>query len=168
MSRKMSFAVLLVFFLAVPAVALADYNAGDYEMTLSGSGSSDNDLDNTVFSIEGSWGYFFSPVLEGVVRQGIGVVDTPGDNDWNGSTRVGLDYHFPFDRYIPYVGASVGFLYGDTVNEQIVLGPELGLKTFVNETTFVLAGVEYEFLTDDDDDFDDGRFVYTVGLGFKY
>jgi hypothetical protein len=172
MWRKFCLLFLAAGILAMPATVFAGFNAGDMEFTLAGSGTSDNDFDTTTASAEASLGVFLTPTIEGVLRQGIGFADTPGDSDWNGSTRVGVDFHFPFDRYVPYLGASIGYLYGDSVDEQFIAGPEAGLKSFVNETTFILAAVEYDFLFDDADEadeaFDDGRFVYTLGVGFKW
>jgi hypothetical protein len=159
-------------FFAIPGTALAEFNTGDMELSLSGSGSSDNDFDATTASVEASLGYFLTPTLEAVIRQGIGFSDTPEDSDWNASTRLGIDYNFPFTQFVPYIGASLGYLYGDSVEEQFIAGPEVGLKSFVNDTTFILAAVEYQFLFDDKDDadeaFNDGRFVYTLGIGFKW
>jgi hypothetical protein len=172
MWRKLTLILLAAGIFAIPATAFSGYNTGDWEFSLAGSGSSDNDFDTTTASAEGALGYFFTPVIEGIIRQGIGFSDTPDDSDWNGSTRVGADFNFPFDRYVPYIGASIGYLYGDSVDEQFIAGPDVGLKSFVNETTFILAAVEYEFLFDDADEadeaFDDGRFVYTLGIGFKW
>jgi hypothetical protein len=49
------------------------------------------------------------------------------------------------------------------------LGLEGGLKYFVNSTTFVLGRLEYQWLLDDDEEgFDDGQWVYVVGIGFKW
>ena len=172
MIRKLFVVFLAAGIFAIPATAFSGYNAGDMEFSLSGSGSSDNDFDATTLSAEGAWGYFFTPMIEGVIRQGIGFSDTPDDSDWNASTRLGVDFNFPFDRYVPYVGANIGYLYGDSVEEQFIAGPNVGLKSFVNQTTFILAAVEYEFLFDDKDEadeaFEDGRFVYTLGIGFKW
>ena len=46
------------------------------------------------------------------------------------------------------------------------------MKFFVNTTTFITAGIEYQFLfegtNDADDNFDDGRFVYLLGIGFTF
>jgi hypothetical protein len=46
------------------------------------------------------------------------------------------------------------------------------VKFFVNDTTFITAGIEYQVLFEDasdaDDNFDDGRFVYLLGIGFKF
>ncbi len=171
MLRKLQI-LLVVSMLAMPVATLAGYTAGTREMTLSGSGGSDKSFDNTAFSAEVSFGHFFTPIVEGIIRQGIGITDTPGDNGWNGSTRLGVDFNFEYGKWVPFLGANIGYLYGDGVKEQFVAGPLAGFKAFVNETTFVIAGVEYEFLFEDagdaDSTFDDGRFVYTLGLGFKW
>lgn len=172
MWRKISMVVLLGFFLA-PCAAMAQFQMGDKELTLNGNGSSDDDFDNTVFSVEAGLGYFFNKNLEGLVRQGVSVVDIPGSNDlWNGSTRLGLDYHFDLQQWQPFLGASIGYLYGDSVEETFIAGPEVGVKAFVNTTTFILASVEYQILFEDadeaDDQFDDGRFVYNLGIGFRW
>lgn len=46
------------------------------------------------------------------------------------------------------------------------------MKCFVNDTTFINGGIEYQFLFKDsedaDDNFDNGRFVYIIGIGFKF
>lgn len=172
MWRKKIFLVALLGLLLAPCAAMAEFQMGDKEFTLNGTGSSDNDFDTTVLSVEASLGYFLSNNLEVLVRQGGSVVDVPGDNVWNGSTRLGLDYHFNLQTWQPFVGVSIGGLYGDSVKEQFIAGPEVGVKAFVNTTTFILASVEYEFLFENadefDDQFDDGRYVYALGVGFKF
>ena len=172
MWRKIFMVAVLGFFLA-PCAAMAQFQMGDKELTLNGNGSSDDDFDNTVFSVEAGLGYFFNKNLEGLVRQGVSVVDIPGSNDlWNASTRLGLDYHFDLQQWQPFLGASIGYLYGDSVEETFIAGPEVGVKAFVNTTTFILASVEYQILFEDadeaDDQFDDGRFVYNLGIGFRW
>jgi hypothetical protein len=172
MWRKIFMVAVLGFFLS-PCAAMAQFQMGDKELTLNGNGSSDKDFDNNVFSVEASLGYFFNKNLEVLVRQGVSVVDIPGSDDlWNGSTRLGLDYHFDLQQWQPFLGASIGYLYGDSVKESFIAGPEVGLKAFVNTTTFILASVEYQILFEDadeaDDQFDDGRFVYNLGIGFRW
>lgn len=171
MLRKIMVIALLGFFLA-PCAAMAQFQMGDKELTMSGSGSSDNEFDTTTFSTEAGFGYFFNNNLEGVVRQGVSIADRPGANGWDASTRLAVDYHFDLQRYQPYLGANIGYLYGKNVNETFIAGPEAGLKAFVNDTTFVVASVEYQVLFEDandaDDQIDDGRWVYGVGIGFKW
>ena len=110
--------------------------------------------------------------LGAVARQGIAVADTKGGSDWNGSTRLGVDYYFDLGVWQPYAGATIGYIYGDNVKDSFIAGPEAGVKYFVNETTYLNAGVEYDFIFDDannaDDGWKDGRFVYSLGIGFKF
>jgi hypothetical protein len=73
---------------------------------------------------------------------------------------------------VPYVGASIGYLYGNNLRDTWVAGPEGGLKVFVNDTTFIIGQLAYDFFfrhTDEvDSAFSDGRWVYTVGIGFRW
>lgn len=165
-------AFFMVFAASVSAQEMGAFSQGKWELTLVGSGSSDESFDGTTLSTEAAIGYFISDNLELVVRQGIAYADRPGDDDWNGSTRGGIDFHFGFDPLYPFIGANFGMVYGDTVKEQFIAGPEAGLKCLVNDTTFLFGMIEYQFLFDDadeaDDNFDDGRFVYSLGIGFTF
>ncbi len=165
-----------------PTIALAqegrEYRggarAGNHEITLSGTGSNNNDWDTGNFGISGSYGYYFTNAFEVSLRQSInwsGAEDT--DDNWNAATRIAADYHFFTDgRFRPFVGVNVGYIYGDNVNNTITVGPELGLKYFVNDTTFVLVQTEYQVFLDSGDNvsnqFDDGAFQHTIGLGFVF
>ncbi|MDZ7830116.1 MAG: hypothetical protein U5L07_00025 [Desulfobacterales bacterium] len=169
--KKLIFLLITISMLFVVPAAMA-YTEGDFELTLGGSGSSDESLDGTVFNIEAGLGYFMTQNFEAVWRQGVSYADIPGDDNWNASTRLAFDYNFDMGNWFPYLGANIGYLYGDTVKEQFIAGPEGGVKFFVNNTTFITAGIEYQFLfenaSDADDNFDDGRFVYLLGIGFKF
>jgi hypothetical protein len=159
--------------LTLPAVAMAGFQTGDYEFTLNGTGSSDNDFDNNDFSMQFGLGYFFSDMLAAVLRQDLGItVRDNDDDDWNGSTALGADVNFNFATVTPFLGATIGYLYGDDVDNSWFLSPEAGVKFFVNTTTYIQALVQYQWLFDDSDDidnnFDDGRFVYGAGIGFKW
>ena len=168
--------LLLVAALAVlpTAAANAQFQAGDWELTLSGSGQNGPDFDGTSFAVNGQLGYFFTKELELSVRQTIAYTDIGGGDGsaWNGQTRIALDYHFDMGRWQPYIGANVGYVYGDGVHDSFEAGPEAGVKYFVNSTTFVQVGVEYEFFFDNDSDasdaFSDGQFLYSLGIGFRF
>lgn len=90
------------------------------------------------------------------------------------STKVGrLSTSLDLDRLQPFVGVGLGYLYGDElVDESFIAGPEAGLKFFVVPNAFLFAMAEYEFLFDDPDDaedrFEDGRFVYALGIGVRW
>ena len=163
--------IVAVALLLLPAFVFAQqpkwgFHKGDREFSISGSGSSDNNVDNTVFSISAGLGYFFTDNLEGELRQRIDFVDTPGDNFWGGSTELAADYHFNLGRIQPLIGASFGYIYGDDITDSWAGGPEAGAKIFINETTFVRAVVQYQFPFRDS--FDDGRFIYGLGLGVRF
>lgn len=163
--------------LLIPSLAAAQdnwgFNPGDWTVSLQGSGSSDNDVDNTTLSIEASVGYFLSNSFEMGVRQGIGYSDVQSGSDvWNGSTRGYLDYNFDMQRWRPFLGVNFGYLYGDNVNDTWIAGPEGGIKYFLTPEAFLHALVEYNFTFDDadqaDEAFDDGRFVYSLGFGIRF
>lgn len=145
--------------------------AGDRTLALSGSGSSDSEFDSNVGSIELDLAMFLTDATAVSLRQGIGFADSRGSSDWNASARLALDYFFDFTPMVPFVGVSIGYLYGDNVNDTFIAGPEVGLRYFINDTAFVNMLVEYEFLFEDadevDEQFDDGRYVYTLGLGVR-
>ncbi len=175
--KKAAIFLLGILLILTPLTAGAQaedysYRPGQMEFTLSGSGSSDEEFDGTVLSVEAGLGYFLTESWEGFIRQGFAFADVPGGSDWAAATRLGVDYNFDFGRFKPLIGATIGYVYGDEINDQFIAGPQIGLKYFANLTTFVYGLVEYEFLFDDadeaDDAFDDGRFVYTVGIGFKW
>jgi hypothetical protein len=167
---------LLVF---LPAAAIAQTGAeyeygsqqGNFDVTLGGSGTNDNDFETGDFAISGSIGYFVTDnvlvSLRQTVNAGLGE-----DDDFNGSTRLAADYVFEFDRWQPFVGAQVGGIYGENVDNTGVAGPEAGLRVYVNPLTYLFGQVEYQFLFEDagdvEDNFDDGVFVYTVGIGFNF
>jgi outer membrane protein W len=175
----MSFNRLLIaaVLFAVPVAAQAQEEFGfqpeDWELTLGGSGANDSEFEGSTFAFSGSLGYFFTENVEVALRQTIGYSDIGGSDGsaWNGSTRVAADWHFDLERWQPFVGVNGGYLYGETVADTFIAGPEAGVKFFLNETTFIQFSVEYQFFFDDldesDDTFDDGQFVYGLSLGVR-
>jgi hypothetical protein len=162
-----------VLSLVLPAGAFAQgFTVGDKEVTLNASGVSQRDFDSTFFALQGSFGYFFTPNIEGVIRQGFQFSDVEGlGSTWLASTRGALDFHWDMGRWWPFLGASVGGVYGDSeVRDAWLLGIEGGVKYFVNTTTFVHGLVEYQWYLGGGADrgFDEGQFIYTIGLGFRW
>jgi outer membrane protein W len=163
MLRKL-YLVPVLALLAIPALASAQFEAGNYALELSGSGSNDQDFTTGNAAVNLNLGYFMTKELELGVRQGIVWAD--GGSAWSGQTVVAADWHFDMDRWQPYIGANIGYVYGDNVDDAWIAGPEAGVKYFVNSTTFVDANVAYEFNLEDG--LDNGGFLYTLGLGFKW
>ena len=157
------------------AAANAQFQAGDWELTLSGQGSNGPDFDGTQWGVNGSIGYFLSKELELSVRQTVNYSDITGPGGgsaWAGSPRVAVAYPLDLGRWQPYVGANVGYVYGDGVTDSWLAAPEAGIKFFVNSTTFIFAQVEYQFFFDQADEadnaFEDGQFLWSLGIGFRF
>jgi len=161
----------LLAMLVIPALARAQFKQGDWELTLSGSGSTPSDVDAFSFGLQGSLGYFLADQLELGVRQAVAYTDVSGSS-WNGSTNLFLDFHFDLGAFQPFIGANIGYVYGEGVHDTWQAGPEGGLKYFVNATTFIFGMVQYEFFfesgNDLQDEFSNGQFVYSLGIGFKF
>ena len=170
--RRYVFVLLAAALLAVPTATFAGFQTGDYELTLNGSGAGDNNFDNNFFSLQGSLGYFFSEVMEGLVRQEASFASSEDDSSWSGSTSFGADLHFDLQTFVPFVGASLGYVYGEGVDDTWFASPEGGVKLFVNATTFIQGLVQYQWFFNSasqaGNNFDDGRFVYVLGLGFRW
>lgn len=174
MLRKgMVLSVLAVAAVAMmPTSAFAYFEEGDKEVTLSGTAANGNDFDGVTAGINGSIGYFMTDNLELSLRQTVTYTDIGVDASMNGSTRVALDFHFDMEALQPFVGANFGYVYGDAVNDTFEAAPEGGVKWFVNSTTFLFAMVEYQIFFDSASEannaFNDGQFVYTLGIGFRF
>lgn len=175
-------AITLCLLCALPMAASAQSPRvgpaeGDREFTISGTGSSDRSFNSGSFGVTGDLGWYRSNDMVFGIRQSINYADIRGENlrndFWNGSTRGYLNYHFLTDNSRPFVGASLGFIYGDGVKDSAFAGLEGGVKYYVLAKTFFLARVEYQFLfsstSDATDAFrDSGVWAYTVGLGYNF
>src|SRR5690606_15122652 len=141
------------------------------ELILAGSGANDEDFDSGAGSINAELGHYLTDEVVVGLRQGVSFADF-GDSAWNGATSIYGQYVFDLDRWRPFLGASLGYLYGDDTEETFIAGPEGGVKYYVKDDTFIYLRGAYEFLFEDaddaDDSFDDGRWVYALGIGFNF
>ena len=158
-----------------PAIAKADFQQGALELTPGGNALGGKDFDGFSAGVNASLGYFATDQFEIGVRQSINYTDVgtaPNAGQLSGSTRVFGDFHFDLGQWQPYIGANIGYVYGDATADTWEAAPEGGVKYFLNSTTFVFAQVEYQFFFDEadavDDAFSDGQFVYSLGIGVKF
>jgi hypothetical protein len=157
---------------AAASPALAQFQQQDYEIRLSGLANTDVEFDGANVDLAGSLGYFFSDQFEGGIRQGFSYTDI-GANATDGSTAFFANYHFgqPSSTLQPFIGASLGYNYGDSTEDTFFAGPEGGVKYFLsnNGEWFIFGQVEYQFFFEDedaaDDAIDDGQFLFRLGLG---
>lgn len=182
MIRVNTAAITLCLLGALPMAASAQSSEfgpdkGDREFSISGTGSNDRDFNSGSFGVTGDLGWYLRDSLVAGVRQSINYADIEGegvsDDFWNGSTRGYLNHQFLDDRARPFVGASLGGIYGDGVKDSAFAGLETGMKYYVLEKTYFLGRIEYQFFFSDTDDVDDafqddGAWAYTVGLGYNF
>ena len=166
MLRKCVWVPVVAVLALLPTVASAQFQQGDWELTLTGSGNSDKDFDTTALSVGGTIGYFFTDQIEASFRQTVSFFDSDaGGSSIAATSAVGGDFHFDLDRWQPFIGGSIGYTYGDDVEESFFAGPEGGVKYFVNNTTFIFGQIAYLFNFDESDsDF----FSYQLGIGFRW
>ena len=159
--------------LLMPAVAAAQAIGGDREVTIGGQGQSDKDFESNDFSMTASYGQYLNDNGQVGVRQTVTVSDRENESaDWDGATVVFYDHHFGRSDWRPFVGANLGYNYGDRTEETFSAGPEAGLKYYVLDKTFIQGMIQYQFLfessNDVDDNYDDGLVYYSVGMGFNF
>lgn len=146
---------------------------GDWELTLGGSGASNNDFDNSQGGINVSLGHFVSDTLEVSVRQSVNYSNGSTDNaEFDASTFLAVDQHFGTGNLRPFLGLNFGGLYGENTSDTWAAGVEGGLKLYVKEKTFVYALVNYAWTFNDSDgvtdNFDDGAILWSLGVGFNF
>jgi hypothetical protein len=184
MTRDWILLGLLCGALVMPGFALAQDADDDvdrfgpegnnWELTLNGSGFNDRDFDNGAFGGGFSVGYFFNENFELSLRQTVNYADTEAINgsDTIASTRLAADIHFDSGRLQPFIGANFGGVYGDAIADTFAAAPEVGAKFYVKPEVFLMLLGEYQFffkdIEDADDRFENGQFVYTVGVGFNW
>jgi len=116
------------------------------------------------------------PIVLGV-RQSITYNESPSaftEDFWSGSTRVFADLEIALGPVAPFIGANIGYVYGDLIDDQFIAGPEAGIKIYVGDDrdTFIFVRAEYQFFFEDSDEvedvFEDGQWVYALGVGFRF
>ncbi len=140
---------------------------GDWEATLTGSGLSDEEFDNTDFAVTASIGYYLTKNIPLTFKQGLVIGDTDDSTLLAGRSVFQAAYQWDLGRWQPYLGLNLGGVYGGGVEESDgVFGPEGGLKYFVNESTFMFGSVGYEMLISNC--CTDGVIPYSLGIGFDF
>lgn len=164
--------LLVSVLVAASAPAQAELGRGQRELALSGAGSSSRNLDAGSVSATGEYGTYMSPQLEVGIRQSLSWAQTDSGSSWGGATRFYLDYHYGSAALRPYVGASIGALYGDESDFLWSAGPEVGIKYYVQPAAFLFAQAEYQIFFGGAGEFfskvDDGAFFYSFGAGYNF
>ena len=171
---RVQIAMVLGALLLTPALAAAQIERGSWELTLAAVGTSNNDFDEHAIGFSGGVGYFVLDPLELSLRQTLTYVKSSDSNATDASTTFAIDWHFLLGedhRWAPFIGGNVGYFYGDTVSDSFEYGPEVGLKYFVNSTTFLYFRAEWQFFqhfSGASNSSDDQQIVYGIGIGFRF
>ncbi len=149
--------------------------ANDWEFTLGGGGATNQDFDDSFGGVSFSVGKYLNDTLLLSLRQNIDYSNPsgPGGSAWMGATRIALDQHILARGPLrPFVGVNFGGFYGDNVADTWAAGLEAGAKYYVKPQTFIFALVDYAWLFRNadsiDNNFDDGAFSWSLGIGFNF
>ena len=151
-------------------------SAGEREFSIAGTGSNDRNFDSGNFGLVLEHGWYVRDHVVWGIRQSVNYANIQGesfeDDFWNGATRAYMDYQFGSERARPFVGGSLGYIYGDGVNDSGFAGAEFGVKYYVLTNTYILGRVEYQWYFDSDSDadeaFKDGSYSHTLGIGYNF
>lgn len=141
-------------------------HAGNWESTLTGSGQSDDDFDNSNFGLTGSVGYYFTKNFIVTFKQGAQIDEVNDSTLVNGRSVLQAAYQWDFAKWQPYLGINAGGIYGAGIEDEAIVGPEAGIKYFVNESTFIFGSIAYEVPVDEC--CHDGTVPYAIGIGFDF
>ena len=61
---------------------------------------------------------------------------------------------------------NLGGIYGADVEDDGLVGPEVGVKYYVNESTFLFGNIAYEVPVSEC--CNDGNVPYALGVGFNF
>lgn len=169
---KRGLCVLLALVLPMGTVSAIEIGRGQKELTFSGSGTTSKNFDTGGMSMTAEYGVYLNPRVEAGIRQSLGWSKGAEDSSWSGATRFYLDYHFGSAQWRPYLGASLGGLYGNDTEETWFAGPEAGLKYYVQPAAFLFAQIEYQIFfqgaSEISDRLSDGAYYYSFGAGYNF
>jgi len=156
--------VSIVALLVLPAFAQAQFKQGDWAVTFTADGTAQKDLDTFDASLTSGPEYFLTDQISIGLKNTLSLAD--GGSNRNGAIRAFGFWNFDLGRWVPYIGANIGYAYGDSINDDFIAGPEGGVRYFVNSTTYIQANLAYEFNLNEG--FDEGAWFYGLGIGFKF
>ena len=148
----------------------AQLQRGDWELTLAGTGV--NPAHGGIAAgARAGVGYFLTDQFELSLRQQIAYSDIGAPGAFFGKTQFALDFNLSLGQHWqPFIGAQGAYQYGDLVSDSLEAGPELGVRYFVNRSTFIYCSAEYEFFFNSSGSGasrDDDQFAFAIGIGFK-
>jgi hypothetical protein len=146
--------------------------ANDKEIEVSGGLFHAEGSDSGALNVDLSFGYYYTPGWQVGLRQAVNYtfVDD-GPDAWVATTAPFLNYHFRFGNIVPFLGAFIGLAWNDR-DATGLLGPQGGVKFFLNEQTYLGLRYRYEWFFNSlrrvGRNADDGNHVFNLGVGFVW
>jgi hypothetical protein len=144
------------------------FNFNFQDSTVSSEGSSDSD--SQLWSINGSFGRFFTKHLQASITASAFLSETEGtSSDPSGYLGLRADWHFnPQSTAVFYLGVqgSSYFTGGEDSQNEFGYGGQLGIKAFMRENIFFNA--EALYLKTDFDTFEIETTSVLLGIGFQF
>lgn len=163
----------LISSLAGVATVAAAPRQGASELQVSGGLFHAEDSDVGNLNVDLSYGWYLSPGWQLGFRQALNYVFVDDASDaWIATTTPFVNYHFRVtDIIVPYLGAFIGAAWNDR-DVTGTLGPQVGVKFFVHEQTFLNLGYRYEWFWDKferiNNESDNGNHIFNIGVGFMW
>lgn len=181
MNKKNYVAAVIGFSMLVAGSAgtvYATQKKGDRDIQLGGSFFHAQGADTGTLNLDIGYGYYVTDNWElGILQTGGYSFIDNADNQWVASTIPFVNYYIRGlsnnDTFQPFIGAFIGASYNknDTTG---TLGPQIGFKSFVNDSTYIMAEYRYEWFFDElsindiEDTRSDGNHAVTLGVGYIF
>ncbi len=159
----------------IAASVQAAQSKGDSALQLGGGFFHAQGADVGTLTIDVGYGYYLTENWELGILQTLGYafIDD-GDDQWSASTIPYVNYNFrASEPFQPFIGAFIGASYNED-DATGTIGPQLGFKSFVSDSTFIVVKYRYEWFfselnyDDIEDNSSDGNHVVTLGVGFVF
>ena len=155
--------------------AQAFQSKGDSALMLGGSFFKAQGADGGNLNLDVGYGYFLSENWEIGILQNVGYTIIKDDDDiWWASTIPYFNYNFRVkEAFQPFLGAFIGASYNKD-DATGTIGPQLGFRSFVTDSTYVVVKYRYEWFFDEldydeiEDNSSSGNHVVTLGVGFVF
>ncbi len=119
----------------------------------------------------GSVGYFICDPLELSLRESVLYSSFPNGTNAVINSRLALDYELGRGRLRPFIGAEAGYVIGLHSASSLEAGPEIGVRYFLKDSTFVYGAAEWERFFRQSS-FRGGirqsEIIFSFGIGFRW
>jgi hypothetical protein len=144
-------------------------DAGPFEVTFAASGDNNRGFTSGGADIGGSFGFFVLPFLEISARDAYSWENAGNGDNWENTARGAIDFNIPLGNLEPYFGANVGYFATHDLGSSPEAAPEIGLKWLFTKHVFIYGQAEYDFFwRNSGNTFNNGEFVYGIGLGLRF